>query len=281
MSVSKIRAALLGVLAVMLLGSLMAASASAEAGPFWHHREEGEKGSEGLKIEEASPETFTGEGTKQEFASKIGTTEILITSPSTVAEGKIFNNANQGQIVLTNKYTKPTLVKPNFPNCEVKVGTANEVVIKGHLMWKWNGTKTQLEEQPQAEQRWDIGFTAIEPPQQKPAVAEVDLTKVGSFTKITLTGGECGTLAGSFVVFGSDVGIPNHPNLKEFSRNLNVRTLSNPQTTELNQIYLQHYWDGTAFQGAKLGLVFGKEPASLVGQTETKTTKQEVAVFEK
>jgi hypothetical protein len=90
---------------------------------------------------------------------------------------------------------------------------------------------------------------------------------------------ECGVLAGSFSVVGSDVGVPNRK-LGAFSKTLNVRTLSNPQK-EKEQIFLQHYWDGEAFQGAKLGLVVGGEPLALVQQTEIEAEKQELGVMEK
>jgi hypothetical protein len=279
---SRVRSVILGLLALTLVGSAMAATASAEAGPFWYHREVG--GSKAEKL--AGEENFKGTGGIQVLAGKIGGTEIEIEAKSTEAKGKVFNNANQGQIVLVNHYFEPKLTKPaTLPNCEVKVGAGNEVAIKGHLMWKWNGTKEQLTEQPQKNQTWDIGFTSIEPPQQKPAVEEVDLVHApGSFVTITFAGkggkaSECGVLAGSFTVVGSEVGVPNLA-LGVFSKTLNVRTLSNPQK-EKEQIFLQHYWDGEAFQGAKLGLVFGGEPASLVGQTETEAEKQELAVMEK
>ena len=54
--------------------------------------------------------------------------------------------------------------------CTATVGQQNQfnnaVQFKGHLAWKWNGTKTQLEEQPQKEQKWDIVFTQVEPQEQ-------------------------------------------------------------------------------------------------------------------
>jgi hypothetical protein len=88
----------------------------------------------------------------------------------------VVNNTNQGQIVLVDHFIEPHFTKPaTLPNCEVKFGTNDEISLKDHLMWKWNGEKKQLTEQPQENQTWDIGFTTIEPPQQKQAVEEVDL----------------------------------------------------------------------------------------------------------
>jgi hypothetical protein len=281
---SRIRTAMLGLLAVLLVGSAMAASASAAAGPFWHHREVGEK-NEGAKIEEKSPETFEGKGGEQTLSSSLSGQKIIIQSKIVESKGEIFNNSKQGQIIVTNHYIEPKLVEPALKGCEVKVGTNNTVTIKGHLAWKWNGEEKQLtaENQREAGQTPDFIFTAIEPPQQKPAVKEINLVGVGGFTPITLSpAANCGALAGTFTVAGSDVGIGNL-GLEEWSQNLTVRTISNPTPSnkELIQIYLQHYWDGEAQQGAKIGLTFAGEPASLVGQTNTKTTKQEVAGFEK
>jgi hypothetical protein len=276
---SRIRAVILGLLAVALAGSIMTATASAGAGPFWHHRENSKEGV-GFKIEETSPETFTGPGGSQKFTSALSGTEFEIESATSEAKGEIFNNTNHGQIILNNFYKEPKLIKPKIAGCEVKVGKENKVPIKGHLAWKWDGTSTQLraENQEAAGQVPDIIFSVIQLPQQKPAVEEINLTNDGAFTTITFSSA-CGVLAGTFPVNGSAVGILNH-NVEEWSRTLNVRTIANPQSGEKNQIILQHYWDGEAFQGAKIGLLFGKEPAALVGQTETTTAKQEVAIFE-
>jgi hypothetical protein len=275
---SRIRAVMLGLLAMMLVGSFAAASASAEAGPFWHKRAVGGKG-EGEKISESAKESFTSKGGTQTLNGKISSTPVEIVANSTEGEGgEIYNNSKQGQIEFKNFYKEPHLVKPELKGCEVKVGKENKVPLKGHLMWKWNGEKKQLEEQPQKEQTVDIGFTVVEPGAQK---EEVDFTKDGTFTSITFSGSGCGVLAGTFNVNGSDVAIPNRK-LEEFSRTLNVRTLANPRSgSEFNEVYLQHYWNGSAFEGIKLGLVFGSEPASLVGQTENESTTNELAVFEK
>jgi hypothetical protein len=268
---------MLGLLAIMLMGSFTAASASAEPGPFWHHRLNSKEG-EGTKIEEGAKESFTSKGGAQTLSGKISSTPVVIVANSTEGEeGKIYNNARQGQIEFKNFYKEPHLVKPELKGCEVKVGKENKVPLKGHLMWKWNGTKTQLEEQPQANQTPDIGFTVVEPGNQ--SVEEVNFIKDGTFTTITFSGTGCGVLAGTFSVSGSDVAIPNRK-LNEFAKTLSVRTLTNPQSSELNEVYLQHYWNGEKFEGIKLGLIFGTEAASLVGQTENESS-EEVAVFEK
>ncbi len=272
---SRIRAVMLGLLAVMLAGSVMAGTASAEAGPFWHHRLN-EKEGEGAKIEPKAPENFRGTGGEQTLKGKISTTEFEIVSTSLQVKGAVFNAPNQGQIKLELVYNQPHLVKPALSNCTVVVGTKNIVQVKGHLMWKWNGTKEQLIEQPQAHQTVDLGFTAVEPQQQEKE--ETEALTAGTFSTITLTGGGCGVLAGTFNVTGSEVGIPSPNTLGTWSKTLAVNTVEHKQGTGR---WLQHFWDGKGFQGAELGLAVGANVASLVGQTTVNAEQQEVAVFEK
>ena len=165
MFISRLRALVLGVLAVMLVGSAMATTASAEAGPFWHHRAEGGKGV-GEKIEPKAPENFRGPGGEQKLKIKVATTSLEVTSMSLQIKGAVFNGPDRGQIKSELVYSQPKLTSPNFPNCLVTVGTKNIVVLKGHLMWKWDGTKTQLGKVvQQPEQTPDIVFTAVEPQQ--------------------------------------------------------------------------------------------------------------------
>jgi hypothetical protein len=260
---------MLALLAVMLAGSVMAATASAEPGPFWHHRAIGGEG-EGAKIEPAKPENFKGGGGVQTLKGEISGTPIEITSSQVQIKGAIFNLPSQGQIKLEIVYNQPTLVKPVLKGCTVTVGpnNSNIVQIKGHLMWKWDGSEKQLTEQPQEHQKWDIGFTAIEPQQ-----GETEL-KRGTFTVVNFTGSGCGVLASKVAVTGSAVGIPSPSQLKEWSTSLAVRTV------DVKKIQ-QHFWDGKEFQGTKLGLNFGPNEATLIGQTNVTAEQQEVAVFEK
>lgn len=273
---SRIRAGLLGLLAMMLVGSVVAATASAEGGPYWHHRAVEGKG-EGLKIEPNAPESFSGKGGEQILLSSVISeakeVPVEISSSSVQVKGAIFNNENQGQIKLELVYNQPTLRTPKFPECSVTVGEKNIVVVKGHLMWKWNGEKKQLEEKPQLEQQPDIVFTQVEPVQQKPFVEKVKFLN-GIFTTIGFKG-KCGPLT-AFPITGSEVGIPFPHQLEEWSKKLAVRTMP-PQ----NGIFFQHYWDGTGFQGAEIGLSFNNRAASLIGQTEVESAQQEIATFEK
>jgi hypothetical protein len=287
MLLSRIRAVLFGLLAVMLVGSIMAATASAEAGPFWHHRAIGGKG-EGAKIEPNAPENFRGTGGKQTLISKVGTTEIEIASNISQVKGAIFNNALQGQAKIEIVYNQPTLIRPALKGCNVRVGLANIVVAKGHLMWKWNGTTEQLNEQPQKAQRPVLVFAGTEPPVQKPEPKEpINLTTAtaGIFTTVTFSpAANCGALAGTFNVFGSEE-VNFKGQLEEFTRTLDLNTTEGSTipfgTESIEHAFRQHYWNGTAFLGTIVGLGLGASPAALIGQTKVESEQQEIAVFEK
>jgi hypothetical protein len=291
---------MLGLLAVMLVGSVTAGAASAFPGPFWHHRAVGGKG-EGEKIEPTAPENFSGKGGVQTLTGKIGSVPIVLTSAATQVKGAIFNTEHQGQIKLVIFYQPPE-VKINGeskPECIASVGQqgqfSNIVQLKGHLAWKWNGTLAQLEEQPQREQNWDIVFTQTEPQRQSTTEFPLlDLRKAaGVFAEINLKGTTCGVGLGVNKVGGAEVGIPSLTELGKFSKNLNVRTISSGTLPEKvlgtevgKEGFLQHIWVGLPtgekeFQPLALGLTFASNPASLVGQTETEAAQQEIGVTEK
>jgi hypothetical protein len=255
---------MLGLLAVMLAGSVMASTAF--AGPFWYHRPIGEVTGNGVKITSQTPENYAGTGGEQTFKGKIGTTEFEIFSKSTQVKGAIFNNALQGQIKLELVFNQPTLLKPVISGCTVTVGQKNIVQVKGHLMWKWNGETKQLEEQKQESQVPDLVFT--------PSEVERGATTLpkGAFTTITF-GSTCGALVGTFNVGGTEVGLPSPAHVGEWSQTLSVRTLEGKEL-------LQHFWNGEKFVGAKVGLELDSNPASLIGQTTTEAKQQEVAVKE-
>jgi hypothetical protein len=267
-SINRVRAVMLGFLALLAVGSFGVSSASAvvEAGPFWHHRENSKEGV-GAKIEANAPETFTGEGGLQKLKSAISGTNFTIQAKSAAASGIIYNNALQGQIKLVLNYKEPTLVEPALKPCEVKVGTNNEVKAEGHLAWKYRGVGTELTESPVKVQKPDIIFT--------PAQIKKGDTKLpeGKFTEVTLTGSGCGVLAGAHPVKGSVSVIPKPENLEEWSRELK---------TTFPGFKEQHWWNGTENRGEEIKLIFGTtEPATLTGEINTTTNKQEAAVFEK
>jgi hypothetical protein len=275
MSLSRIRAAMLGLLAVMLVGSVMASSAAAATeGPFWMRKNA--KGT-AEKIEPKAPENFRGSGGVQTLKGKVAGTAVEIVSTTDTVKGAIFNGPHQGQLKLEIVYNQPTLVKPELSGCTVLVGEKNVVQVKGFLVWKWNGVKKQLEPAEQVNQTPDLDFSAIEPTNQEPEPAEkVDLTKVGTFTTIKFTGSACGVLAGSFNVNGSEVGIPNRK-FSEFAKTLTVTTVES-QTNS----FFQHFWNPVRSQylGLLVGLTFGGEPSSLVGQNTVESEQAEIEVVE-
>jgi hypothetical protein len=267
---------MLGLGAVMLVGFVMASSAVAAAGPFWHHRAIGGEG-EGAKIEPKAPENFSGKGGEQLFKAVVAGTSVEFASPSVQVSGAIFNSTLQGQIKADIVYAEPRLTKPELKECSVIIGKNNTIVAKGFLTWKWNGTAGQLTVEPQTKEQTVEGILgAATPALQKPSVEKVNLTE-GELTTVTLKGTSCGVLAGTFPVSGSYVAFPNRK-VDEFSRDVSLRVVETPGTG----VFLQHYYDGEGMQGAEVGLKVGGNPAFyFLGQTEVESAQQEVAVFEK
>jgi hypothetical protein len=294
---SRIRVLVLGLLAVMLVGSVTAGAASANAGPFWYHRLN--SGETPHKVSSNEPENFSGKGGVQTLIGEPAAGAVIeIKSPATQVKGAILNAEHQGQIKLVIFY-QPLSVQINGvpkPNCIATVGQQNQfsniVQLKGHLAWKWDGSKQQLEEQPQRQQKWDIIFTPYEPQRQEPGFPLIDTRKQGTFAEINLVGAECGVLAGKQKVAGTEVGIPFPSQLEEFSKELTVRTIASGQLPKEvlgekieKEGFLQHVWVGTPtgnkeFQPLILGLTFAGNPANLIGQTEIKTEQQEIGVRE-
>jgi hypothetical protein len=233
--------------------------------PGWHFRAKGGTG-EGEEIQENSPESFNGEGGEQILKGILAGDTVEITSKSVQAKGIIYNNSFQGQIKVLLIYHEPKLVTPVLKECEVKIGTNNEVKSEGHLAWKWNGTKAQLEVKPQTkEQKPDIIFTPA------PIKANEKKLPEGTFTTITLKGSGCGLLASTSEVKGSQSSILTPGNVGEWSTKL---ITSYPGWKQ------QHFWDGTEFIGAEPELKFANNISTLTGSVESKSAENEIAVFE-
>jgi hypothetical protein len=266
-SINRVRAVMVGFLALLAVGSFGASAAEGLAGPFWHHRAVGGKG-EGEKVEQAQFEQFQGEGGEQKLKSKAGGTNFTLAAHSVQAKGIVYNTSLQGQIKVLLKYHELKITEPtSLEKCEATIGTNNEVTAEGHLAWKWNGEKKQLEEEPKKDnQKPDIIFT--------PKPIEENATKLpeGEFTKITFAKATCGVLAGSFPVKGS-VSVTTLPaNLEEWSTKLVTTFPGWPK---------QHFWNGKEFVGVEPSLTFGTEPSVLTGTISTVADVQELAVFEK
>lgn len=264
---SRPRAMLPGLLAMLLLVGLFAASSAyAEAGPFCHHRPIGGKG-EGEKIESGHPENASGEGGKQSFSGKIGNETFEVAAASEQIKLAFANNALQCQVKAVIQYHGVTLVKPALKECTVTFGTENKFQIKAHFGWKWNGEKKQLEEQPQLNQKPDI----IHTPRDIPVGAH-ELPN-GVFVTVTLKGVGCALLAGTYPVGGSASANLTPGNLQEWSSSQTITIASGEG--------MQHFWNGTEFVGVSTGLTFANNPLGLTSQQVVKDGQQEMAIFEK
>jgi len=282
MSVLKLRAGLLGLLAILLLGAFSAAPALAEGGPFCWHRNNS-KEVKGFKITEAEPEEIAGHGGAQRLEGTVGKTPIVIESEQAQVKGIIYNNPDQCQSKVVITYSTPKIV--GAPNCEVKINGNNIVKLYGHQAWKWNGTKTQLEEKKQELQHRDWIFLPVELQQ-----GATGLPTGTPFATITITSKpkvECllampqvkvegsATVAG----FGNPQKSKENQNLGEWGLVEELRSTGGEGA--------QHFWNGTRFVGVQTGLTFGGAPAKYVGAFETntigkqeKTPPQEIAYFE-
>jgi hypothetical protein len=262
---SRVRAALLCSLTSLLASVVLAAPALAAAGPFAYHRAIGEKGN-GVKIPEKSPEPFQGEGGQQKAASKVGGIEVEGVAKSVQLKGIIYNNSLQGQLKMELKFHEVSLTKPNLPGCEVKFGKNNTSSVVGHLAWKWDGTKKQLEESaPLHQGPTGVGLGS----ELSEGATELPSTE---FTTITFSGAACGVLLGKYAAKGSESIKTSPSNLGEWSKSLSI-TLSEGKDAI-------HFWNGKSFIGANTSLLLGGEPAKVGGESKAEVSAQEIAVFE-
>jgi hypothetical protein len=267
----KARAIGLGLLVMLVVGAIASGTASAGPGPFWYHRDN--PGENGLKIQAGSPEGFYGTGGPQTLKGTIAATSITLVSQGVKITGFIWNNNLQGQIKLRLKFSPIKVTTPNLPECQPEVfsqpGAHNVVYAEGHLAWKWNGLGKQLEEQKQEEQTPQIIFV---PPGTQIQQGAAKLP-AGKFAEIKFPTAGCGVLAGTFSVTESTVGHFIQPgNVNQWSNTLQIATGEGKQ--------LQHFWNGEKFIGAEVGLAFGGNPSSFIGQDELETLRQEVSVME-
>ncbi len=228
MSGLKPRVGLLGLLALLLLGSIATASAEAQ-GPFWYHRNNSTEG-KGVKLSGQAPEEVRGGGGVATLEGKLAGTEVTISSTQQQVKGIIYNNALQGQAKLEIAYVQPTLVSPKLPFCAVTIASNNTVKLYGHQAWTWSGTAEQLKEQPIVNQKPDWIFTGQELQQ-----GAKGLPKGVPFTSITFksNGGTC-ILAAQANVTGSVAAAIVPGAAGEFSKLQKIETL--PNFTK------QHFW---------------------------------------
>jgi len=279
MSVLKLRAGLLGLLAILLLGAFSAAPAFAVGGPFCWHREKGEK-TKGARITEAEPEEIAGHGGEQQLAGN----GLLIESKGAQVKGIIYNNPDQCQAKVSIKYQEPIVIVGAEKNCEVKVNGNNVVKLFGHQAWKWDGTKKQLEEKEQKLQHRDWIFLPVELQQ-----GATGLPKEQTFASLTITkknNETCLPAINQLPVTGSATvaGFAN-PQISKENQNLGEWGLVEELRSTGGE-GAQHFWNGKEFIGVQTGLKFngaakyrGIFEINTIGKQE-KTPPQEIAYFE-
>ncbi len=267
MSLSRLRLGVLGLLAVLLVGSYGATAASANPGPFCWAKLQKEEG-KGTKITEAAPKAFQGEGGKQELEGEGN----KITAASEQLKGIIYNNADQCQAKIDITYHELKLNGKPESECVVTVGENNTVRIFGHQAWKYQGIPKELTEQPQEVQRPDWIFLHSELNTQK----ELKELPNETFTKLTFKGAKgCGLLNGlSIPVAGSAGAISEPSTLGQFNAE---------ETITLNGGALwQHIWVGgnkpEGYLAVKTGLTFNGKAATLVGVAKVKPEEKEVEI---
>jgi hypothetical protein len=262
----KPRAGLLGMLAMLLVGSFATASAEAAPGPFWYHRKAQSQQIKGVKITSQAPLEVGGQGGEQKLKGKVGGTGIELVGPQLQIKGIIYNNAFQAQAKLRLVYIEPKLAKPNFPNCVVTIGTNNVVNVFGHQAWTWNGETKQLEEQKQQPaQKVDWIFLPIQGGELEQGAEELP-KKV--FTTISFKGAECGVLAGMANVTESVAAEVEPSGVEEWGFSETQKIIEGEGK--------QHFWNGIRNVGVTTGLMLGGAPAILSGKAQVKVLPRQV-----
>jgi hypothetical protein len=266
----KLRAGLLGLLALLLLGSYAATPAFAEGGPYCHHREVGTK-TEGEKIEEKSPEQFKTEGAEQKFEGEVGGAKIEVVAKHTQAKGILYNNADQCQSKVELQFKELSVT--GVSGCNVVVNGNNIIKLYGHRAWSYNGETKQLEEKPQLNQKPVWIFTPVELLQEKEELPNA------TFAVLKFSGVEC-VLAGVTVEAKGTAGAESKPEAVE------VWGTKEEQIYTKGEVWL-HFWNGKKFVPAKTGITLAGKAAAYVGVLKLETTghqqkpAQEVADYEK
>jgi hypothetical protein len=272
---SKIRVGVLGLMAMLLVGSYAATpSFAVEEGPYCHHREKGGK-DEG-RIPESSPEEVFGTGGEQALLGKVVEVKSEIKAESVQVKGIIYNNADQCQAKLELKYHNLTMT--GIKGCTPIVNGDNSVKVFAHRAWKYGGIPSELEKGlRQQKLDWIVAPTEL-------AQGKVTSLPNGTFATITFTkhaGEACAAESVKLPVEGT-VSIESHPSALEEWASLETQTV---QT-----VGLQQYWNGTNWIEFKTGLKLGNatNPGTYVGKFSIEPTgklkgntpPQEIAYFE-
>jgi hypothetical protein len=268
----KLRAGLLALVVMLALGAYAAATASAEAGPFFHHRPVGGKG-EGEKIEPKAPEGISSSPGEAFFLFDVSGTRVLILTSDTQLKGVIYNNALQGQSKIKMEFVDPEIVEPTVKECTPVIGENDTVKVFGHLVWKWNGTQEQRTEVPIKNQ---TPYWIFLPSELQSGATELPK---GTLFSLTLKGAGCGVLAGTYPIKGNYAAAIKPPHVEEWSEDETQTLLPDGEKI--------HFWNGKEFVGAETRAELTGEIMTFVGELKFDTighqggAAEEIARFEK
>jgi hypothetical protein len=271
---SKIRVGVLGLVAILLVGSYAATAASANPGPFCYWKLSSEKGTNKGKITEAEPKTVQGEGGQQTLSGSGAT----ITAGSLQIKGIIYNNKEQCQAKLALTYHELKLNGETEEECKVTVGTNNTVNVFGHQDWKYRGNSEELTVQPQKKlQTRDWLFLHGNLNTEKEELKELPKEIFTTLTFMGKTGGKCKVFGGLKVNVEGNAGVvPIPAGIEEF------RTEEEFLLTK-GELW-QHDWSSFSkgYIPFKTGLIFNSAAASLTGASKVKPEESgiEIAFFE-
>lgn len=263
----KVRFVVLSLLALFVLGSVGSATASAEPGPFWHHRALNGTEFPGEKIEKAAKEKVSGESNAVTLKGKAGGLTLQIKCKLKFT-GTIWNEEKQGQGSFETKFTECGVAERL---CPVTVVTTGE--YPAHLMWKYLGNSKELEQiKPQSK---------IQGPELLIIPPGVELTQAGglkeekSFATVEIsTEKGCGEALGGLKteVAGATVAVAFKPAIEHFAQTTTFLFLGQNE-------YRQHYWNGERQVQLKVGLKAFAAPATFSAEVPTTAEKQEIAIF--
>jgi len=255
----KLRVGLLGLLAMLLLGSYAAAPAFAEGGPYCHHRAIRGEG-EGELIKAQTPEQIFGEGTEQKLKGTLARAPIAIESTAAQVKGIIYNNEDQCQVKVEIHY-QPLSIVGQTATCNAELPNNNTVKLFGHQVWKWNGTTEQLRENPQRRQVRDWLFLPRELQQ-----GATSLPPSQTFTVINITS----VMGRTCLIASRQNEVTGSATAQAVPYQLGVGNVTEEQRTEGSE-GKQHFWNGREFVGFETGLSFAREPAKYEGSFKVKT----------
>ncbi len=272
MSGIKLRAGLLGLLAMLLLGSYAASPAFAKGGPFCHHRNSSAEGT-GELIKAQTPEVVGGKGGLQVLTGKVLGMVVKNEAQKVEVTGNLYNNASQCQSKVELVYNERSVAAP-FNGCTFKVNRNNLVKLYGHRAWKYNGLEGELSEEPKVRQRPDWIFLPVE---LQEGATQLPKATYATIIYQTIPGQKCALNGNEIAVQGSVTAQTNPSTLETWSK-------KEEQVIPKSE-GRQDFYNGSAFIEAKTSLIFG-EGAEYKGSFEIETkgrqggTAQEVAYFE-